>query len=80
MSVFISESSKNAQSQRWSTDDELAYVRGMGRWGTSKVPVLDLLKGYEASISRRCKWDAIDAAKVREVVSDLIRFHERSAS
>ena len=59
----------------WSTEDELDYLRNMGRglFGRSPRSHQSLLSQYAAALTRRTNWGALDAVAIRQAVETALQ-------
>jgi hypothetical protein len=57
----------------YGTEDELAFLRSLGRWGTvSQLPRPVLLQRYLRAMTRRQRWGHIDHVQCRASVTTAL--------
>lgn len=67
--------------QHWSTEDEIDFLRDIGRFrfSSSYVPKgyrLSLLKRYKSAMKYRVNWDRINPDIIKEIVGTYITQEE----
>lgn len=64
------------QSSGWTTEHEIIFLSGIGRWGTYKKDRIRPLRGYISSCNNRDDWGGIDKQKVLEYAKSLLEMEE----
>lgn len=66
---------KSADATKWTTTDEVNWMKGLGdhrpvQRGAAHLP---LLKRYRKTLDKRERWGEVDSERVKEVCDELIR-------
>ncbi len=63
---------KNRQSnERWSTNDEMKFLDGLGTWRVRPGDREKLIRNYKVSIRQRKDWDFIIVGEVIEYLKGI---------
>lgn len=56
---------------RWTTEDEVRFLKGLGTWRVSLGNREKLLQRYKASIRQRKNWDTVKPEAIKEFLWDV---------
>jgi hypothetical protein len=66
---WLARDGAKARDTGWGTEDELAFLVGLGTFSPHKVSQERLLDGYARAIAKRVNWGRIDEVQVRTALA-----------
>ena len=64
----------------WDLEHEKVFLDGLGSHSFSRMPRLEMLKGYLESLNLKCKLDKGEKSMLRTYVKNLIAIEESETS